>query len=160
MLPEEEFLTKDEAVVAQARYKSETADLALGQRDEAAQTTEEFQADIDRLLKLEIEVRAELAKLQGLGADPPSPGTLVVDARETMKTVGEQSIMDFFVSSKAPEKEKQEKGKVTTLLRAIGAHFYEAVIISPRFEQIFYPTSETVRVEKGFDKNDFRQNID
>ncbi|CAN7990333.1 unnamed protein product, partial [Ixodes hexagonus] len=163
LFPEEEFLTRDDVALAQEKYKHETAVVALRQGDETAPTGEAFQQNIDRLLRLEIEVRTELAKLQSLSGDVPSPRTPVADTRGKMN-IGEQNIV-----YEALDKKKQDKRKMTTrdfaadsfsvISRAIRARFYEAVIVSSGVGKLFHATSETVRVEKDFNESDFCQDV-
>lgn len=94
MLPEEEFLTKKEAARMQEREEREAAAVAVQQRDEAAQTVDAAQADLNILLKIEAELKAELAKLQCILKEPPSAKAMVEDGREKLKRMGEVALLD------------------------------------------------------------------
>ncbi|KAL1423355.1 hypothetical protein MTO96_021325 [Rhipicephalus appendiculatus] len=105
MLPEEVFLTKDEAARMQERQDREVAVVAVQQRDEAAQTMDAAQADINRLLQLEAELKAELAKLQCALREPLSSRQMVEDGREKLKSIGEATFFDRTVFE-TPKKER------------------------------------------------------
>ncbi|KAK8770073.1 hypothetical protein V5799_013458 [Amblyomma americanum] len=105
MLPEEVFLTKEEAARMQERQEREAAAVAVQQRDEAAQTVDAAQADLNTLLKIEAELKAELAKLQCILKEPPSSYAMVEDGREKLKSIGEAVLLDRTVFE-SPKKER------------------------------------------------------
>ncbi|KAH7989026.1 hypothetical protein HPB52_025510 [Rhipicephalus sanguineus] len=117
MLPEEVFLTKDEAARMQERQEREAAVVAVRQRDEAAQTMDAAQADINRLLQLEAELKAELAKLQCALKEPLSSRQMVEDGCEKLKSIGEATFLDRAVF------ETPKKERVAMRDFAVGVHY-------------------------------------
>ncbi|KAH6944993.1 hypothetical protein HPB50_006695 [Hyalomma asiaticum] len=117
LLSEEVFMTKDEAARMQERQEREAAAAAVQQRDEAAQTIDAAQADINRLLQLEAELKAELAKLQSALKEPLSSRAMVEDGREKLKSIGEATFFDRTVF------EKPKKERVATRDFAVGVHY-------------------------------------
>nr|XP_050046292.1 serine/arginine repetitive matrix protein 1-like [Dermacentor andersoni] len=117
MLPEEVFLTKDETARIQERQEREATAAAVQQRDEAAQTMDAAQADINRLLQLEADLKAELAKLQCARREPLSGRAMVEDGREKLKSIAEATLIDRAVF------ETPKKERVTMRDLAVGVHY-------------------------------------
>ncbi|KAH8018402.1 hypothetical protein HPB51_005815 [Rhipicephalus microplus] len=105
MLPEEIFLTKEDAARMQERQDREAEVVSVQLRDEAAQTMDTAQADINRILQLEAEIRAELAKLLCALMEPFSSRHMVEDGREKLESIGEATFFDRAVFE-TPKKER------------------------------------------------------
>lgn len=128
MLPEEEFFTKDEVARMQERQEREANAAAVQRTDEAAQTVDAAQSDVSRLIQLETDLKAELAKLQLAMKEPVfCSRAMVEDGHDKLRAIGETTIFDH------PVQESPKKDRAMMRDFAVGVQYEVMEAPSPPF---------------------------